>query len=234
MVCRTLLPLHRHWVHAIVTKTEVRLYFEYGHRETDYLSRRDKRLGSAIERIGHIHREVNPDLFSSIVHHIVGQQISVRAQTTIWNRLVDLIVDVNSDTIRSLGATALQRIGITHKKSSYIISFAEAVIQGELDLDALPGMSDKEVISKLSALNGIGIWTAEMILLFCMQRPDIMSYGDLAIHRGLRMLYHHKHIDKERFAKYAARYSPYGSVASLYLWAISGGAIPELSDGKVN
>ena len=87
---------------------------------------------------------------------------------------------------------------------------------------------DEEVIRELSALKGIGVWTAEMILLFCMQRPDVFSYDDLAIQRGLRMVYHHRKIDRKLFEKYRRRFSPYCSVASLYLWAVSGGAIPEL------
>ena len=71
-----------------------------------------------------------------------------------------------------------------------------------------------------------------MILLFCLQRPDVFSYDDLAIRRGLRMLYRHRDIDRQRFERYRRRFSPYGSVASLYLWAVSGGAIPELRDPK--
>ena len=91
-------------------------------------------------------------------------------------------------------------------------------------------MSDADLICKLSELKGIGVWTAEMLMIFCLQRPDVMSYGDLAIHRGLRMLYHHSRIDRKLFDKYARRFSPYGAVASLYLWAIAGGAIPEMCD----
>ena len=90
--------------------------------------------------------------------------------------------------------------------------------------------SDEEAIRELSSLKGIGVWTAEMILLFCMQRPDVLSCDDLAIQRGLRMVYHHRKIDRGLFEKYRRRFSPYGSVASLYLWAVSGGAIPELHD----
>ena len=91
-------------------------------------------------------------------------------------------------------------------------------------------MTDEQVIRELSSLKGIGVWTAEMIMTFCMQRPDVVSYGDLAIIRGMRMLYRHREIDKEKFIRYRKRYSPYGTVASLYLWAIAGGAIPELTD----
>lgn len=91
-------------------------------------------------------------------------------------------------------------------------------------------MSDEEVIDKLSQLRGIGKWTAEMLLIFSMGRPDVMSWDDLAIHRGLRMLHHHRKITKELFQKYKRRYSPYGSVASLYLWEVSVGILPEMKD----
>lgn len=92
--------------------------------------------------------------------------------------------------------------------------------------------SDEEAIQELCALKGIGIWTAEMILLFCLQRPEILSYNDLAIQRGLRMVYHHRQITKELFAKYKRRFSPCGSVASLYLWAIACGAVEGMRDYK--
>lgn len=93
-------------------------------------------------------------------------------------------------------------------------------------------MSDEDAIAALSSLKGIGVWTAEMILLFCLQRPDVLSYGDLAIQRGLRMVYHHRDITPQLFERYRRRFSPCGSVASLYLWAVAGGTIPELKDYK--
>jgi DNA-3-methyladenine glycosylase II len=108
--------------------------------------------------------------------------------------------------------------------------FAEKVKTGAFDMDALKSMTDEEVIRQLSSLKGLGQWTAEMIMTFSMQRPDIVSYGDLAIQRGMRMLYRHRKIDAVKFRRYRKRYSPYGSVASLYLWAIAGGAIPGLTD----
>ena len=82
----------------------------------------------------------------------------------------------------------------------------------------------------MSSLKGIGVWTAEMILLFCMQRPNVLSFGDLAIQRGMRMIYHHRKIDRKLFEKYRRRLSPYCSVASLYFWAAAGGAVPGLKD----
>lgn len=206
------------------------MYFEYGNREIEFLKSRDKLLGAAIDRIGHIYRAVDSNLFSSVIHHIIGQQISTCAQETIWQRLINRIGDVNADTICSLELNELQKLGMTFKKAEYIKDFSEKVINEEFDIESLNNLPDAEVIKELSSLKGIGVWTAEMIMIFCMQRPDVVSFGDLAIHRGMRMLYHHRSIDRKKFEKYARRYSPYGTVASLYLWAIAGGAIPEMRD----
>lgn len=101
---------------------------------------------------------------------------------------------------------------------------------GEFALQEISRLPDNEAIQALASLKGIGVWTAEMILLFCLQRPDIFSFDDLAIQRGLRMVYHHRKIDRKLFEKYRRRFSPYCSVASLYLWAVAGGAIPGMKD----
>ncbi len=206
------------------------MYFEYSDQEIEFLRSRDKLLGAAIDQIGHINRKIDGDLFSSVVHHIIGQQISARAQATVWQRLVDRAGNVSADAICSFDLNELQKLGMTFKKAEYIKEFAMKVRNGEFNIDRLNDLSDANVIRELSALNGIGVWTAEMIMIFSMQRPNIVSYGDLAIHRGMRMLYHHRSIDRKKFAKYAKKYSPYGTVASLYLWAIAGGAIPEMRD----
>jgi DNA-3-methyladenine glycosylase II len=206
------------------------LYFEYDGIEIEYLKRKDKRLGEAIDKIGHISREVDTDLFASVIHHIVGQQISSAALKTVWARLTEKLGAVNAVTICSALREDIQACGITFKKADYIKDFAEKVQDREFDIDALRSLPDADVIKELSALKGIGVWTAEMLMIFCLQRPNIVSYGDLAILRGMRMLYHHKKIDRALFDKYARRYSPYSTVASLYLWAIAGGAIPEMRD----
>lgn len=206
------------------------MFFEYGKKEIDYLKSKDKALSEAIDKIGHVNREIDDDLFSSVVYHIIGQQISTAALTTVWKRLCAKAGIVNAETIMSLNRDELQQIGITYKKADYIHSFARKVKNKDLDLEKLKSLSDKEIIKELSSLKGIGVWTAEMIMIFSMQRPDIVSYGDLAILRGMRMLYHHREIDKKKFQKYAKRYSPCASTASLYLWAIAAGAIPNMKD----
>ena len=208
------------------------MYFAYGETELAYLRQRDKRLCAVIDRIGHIDRVVDTDLFSSVVHHIVGQQISTKAQATIWQRMLGALGEVNAETILAAGVPRLQGLGMTFRKAEYITDFAEKIHSGAFRLDAVEHMSDEDAIRALSSLKGIGVWTAEMILLFCLQRQDIFSYDDLAIQRGLRMVYHHRRIDRQLFEKYRRRFSPYCSVASLYLWAVAGGAIPEMHDYK--
>ena len=208
------------------------MYFAYGETELSYLKKKDKRLGAIIDRVGRVERVVDTDLFSSVVHHIVGQQITTKAQETIWRRLRETLGEVNAETVLAAGVPALQSLGMTFRKAEYITDFAERVHSGAFDPESIRQKSDEDAIRELSALKGIGVWTAEMILLFCMQRPNIFSYDDLAIQRGLRMVYHHRKIDRKLFEKYRRRFSPYCSVASLYLWAVAGGAIPEMRDYK--
>ena len=208
------------------------MFFKYGETELAWLRKKDKRLGAVIDRIGHIDRTVDPDLFSAVIHHIIGQQISMKAQATIWQRMQDALGAVSAETILAAGVPELQSLGMTFRKAEYITDFAEKVHTGAFDLDAVAHMGDADAIRALSSLKGIGVWTAEMILLFCLQRPNIFSFDDLAIQRGLRMVYHHRSIDRKLFEKYRRRFSPYCSVASLYLWAVAGGAIPEMRDYK--
>ncbi len=206
------------------------MYFQYGDTEINYLKRKDKRLASAIDAIGHIERRLDANLFAAVVRHIVGQQISSKAQATVWARLKARLKDATPFAVHDVSAQELQALGMSLRKAEYIKDFADKIVSGEFDLQAVEQMSDAEAITALSSLKGVGKWTAEMILLFCLQRPDILSYDDLAIQRGLRMLYHHRKITRELFNKYQKRYSPYGSTAAIYLWAIAGGAIDDMKD----
>lgn len=205
-------------------------YFIYGQKEIDFLSRKDKRLASAMERIGPIQREVRPDLFDALMHSIVGQQIATKAQQTVWARLVLALGEVTPETINDAETATLQGVGLSFRKVGYMKAAARKVLLGELDVEALRLMDDASLCATLCALDGVGVWTAEMLMLFSLQRPDVLSIGDLAILRGLRMLYRHREVSRDRFEIYRRRYSPYGSAASLYLWAIAGGALPDLSD----
>jgi DNA-3-methyladenine glycosylase II len=195
--------------------------FEYGQTELEHLKRSDKKLGVAIDRIGIIEREVIPDPFTALVKIVIDQQISSKAAKTVQCRLEDLVDEVTPESVAALHPDRIQQCGMTTKKAAYIKGIAEAVLSGELDLKSLHTLSDDEIIGKLSSLNGIGTWSAEMLLIFSLRRPDVVSWGDLAIRRGMMNLYQLKKLSKDQFARYRKRYSPYGSVASLYLWRLS-------------
>jgi len=205
----------------------MRNYYRYSETEINHLKKKDKRLGIAIDKIGFIQREINPDLFSSLVNSIVGQQISAKAHHTIWKRMVKGLGEITPETILSCSEEKLQSYGMSFRKVSYIHGVAKQVMDGRLDIEALHTKSDEEVCKDLVKIPGIGVWTAEMLMLFSMERPDILSYGDLAIVKGLKTLYGHKEMSRERFERYRKRFSPYGSVASLYLWAIAGGVLED-------
>lgn len=211
-------------------KRSTEQFFLYGEKEIAYLKNKDKRLGEVIDKVGMVKRQVIPDLFTALVHSIVGQQISTKAHNTIWLKMVDAFGEITPEKVLSISPEELQSFGITFKKVDYIRTTAHKIVSGEFDIKALCEMDDSEVCAKLSELDGIGVWTAEMLMLHSMQRPDILSFGDLAVQRGLRMLYHHRKITRSMFEKYRRRYSPYGSVACIYLWAVSVGAVEGLKD----
>lgn len=210
-----------------------KFYFQYADDETEYLKSRDKKLAAVMEQIGHINRACYDDLFEAVVSSIIGQQISTKAHQSVWKRLKDEQGGLDAQKVLAMSRERLQAYGTTWRKVDYIIDFAYKVDSGKFDLNAINNMTDEDAIAALSSVKGIGVWTAEMILLFCLQRPNIFSYGDLAILRGVRMVYRHKELPRERFERYRRRFSPYCSVASLYFWAVAGGAIPELQDPAV-
>ena len=196
-------------------------YFTYGEDAVRHLSERDEAMGRAIREIGPLRRSVVPDLFEALVHSIVGQQIATKAQETIWRRMTTALGTITPQCICALSREEVQAFGITFKKADNIKSAAQKITSGELDLAALRTKSDDEVCGVLTQLDGVGVWTAEMLMLFSMQRPDVLSYGDLALRRGMQVLYGLEKVDKKTFELYRKIYSPYGSVASLYLWELS-------------
>jgi DNA-3-methyladenine glycosylase II len=201
---------------SVITK-----YFEYGIEEITYLKSLDHILGEAMTRMGKVDRVVIPDLFSALVYAIVGQLISVKAVHTIWKRMQDRFGEITPHHIATQTVDDIQGCGITMKKAVCIHHISQSITQGEFILDDLYEFSDTEVIKKLMTLNGVGQWTAEMMLINSMERRDVVSWGDIAIRRGMMKLYGLDTITKKQFEEYRHRYSPLGSIASIYLWAIS-------------
>ena len=197
-------------------------FFEYGNVEMEYLKRKDKKLGVAIDKIGIIKREVTPDVFAALIQSVLGQQISTKAAQTVSARMNTMLGNsITPQSISAAGIAAIKGCGMSDRKAGYIMGIAEAAHNGDIDFNTLYSLPDAEIIKRLTALHGVGVWTAEMLLIFSLGRPDVVSYGDLAIRRGMMNLYGLKKLPKEKFARYKKRYSPYGSVASLYFWELS-------------
>ena len=170
----------------------VATYFEYGEKEINYLKARDRRLAEVMEKAGMIKREIIPDFFAALVHSIAGQQISTKAHRAVWGRVKAALGEVTPENVLKLTPEELQGAGLSFRKVTYIRSAAQKIISGEFSVEKLYGMGDSEVEASLSQLEGIGCWSAQMLMLFSMGRPDILSFQDLGIQRGLRLLYGHK------------------------------------------
>ena len=196
-------------------------YFDYGLEEMEYLKRVDATLGEAMTRLGKVERVMIPDLFTALIYAIVSQLISAKAVHTIWNRMQEQLGEISPSNIALQSADDIQACGMTMRKAVSIQQIAHRIATGSFHLEELHDLSDAEVIQKLMTLNGVGKWTAEMMLINSLERPNVVSWGDVAIRRGMMKLYGLNSISKEEFEQYCLRYSPYGSIASIYLWNIS-------------
>ncbi len=176
-------------------------YYFITNEQLTYLKNKDQKLKKLIDKYGIIKREVETDLFKALVYNIISQQISTKAALTVKNRLIDLLKDVNVNAILNVDEEALKSIGLSCRKVGYLKEIAKRVNNKELDLENLKSLSDDEVIKELTKLPGIGVWTAEMLLLFTLGRENVMSYLDLAIIRGLKRFYNLEEISKEKFNK---------------------------------
>lgn len=152
-----------------------------------------------------------------------SQQISTKAAFTVKNRLIEQVGRITPETISKQDIENIQLCGMTMRKAKYIKNIAKAAVNKRINLDNLNLLSDKEIINELVKLEGVREWTAEMLLIHSFERPDVLSYKDLGIRRGLKKLYSLEDISKEEFEVYRKKYSPYNTVASLYLWKISEG-----------
>jgi len=189
------------------------MIFEYTVEQLNSLKKKDKKLSALIDSIGKIKRPVNPNVFEELIKSVVAQQISTKAAETVFSRLCDLS-STTPDDLRKLTIEEIRACGMNEKKASYIKNIADA----NIDFESLKHKTDEEIIKELTEIKGVGIWTVKMLLIFSLGRMDILSYGDLIIKKGIMQLYNHKELNKERFLRYKKRYSPYGTIASLYLW----------------
>lgn len=192
--------------------------FSYSDKELRLLAERDCVLSEYISKKGRIERSINPDIFYNVVDSIAGQQISSAALETVRKKLLEITGGVTPEKINALSAEEIKQCGISLKKAENIENFAESVCSGKTDLNSFKEKEDEEIIEELTAFRGIGRWTAEMTLIFALQRKNVLSYGDFGIRKGLCVLYGYEKIDKKLFEQFRERFSPYGTIASFYLW----------------
>lgn len=191
---------------------------DYGEQELAYLKKKDKKLGALIDRVGYLECELNADPFTAIVHSIANQQISNKAADTVCRRITETFGTLTPHALADVPPEEIQKVGISMKKAHYIKGACDAALSGQLDFAKLHELSDDEIRAMMLPLKGIGEWTVEMFLIFTLGRKNVVSWGDYAIRKGMCILYGHRELDRAKFERYKKRYSPYGSIASLYLW----------------
>ncbi|MFP6738115.1 MAG: DNA-3-methyladenine glycosylase 2 family protein [Planctomycetota bacterium] len=187
------------------------------------LAAADPALGLWIETIGPLSFRPRPERFHSLCRAIIGQQLSNAAARTIHRRFLSLFAPARRPTparLLKLEPRRLQGCGLSEKKALYLRELAAAFDGGHLRHRRLSKMSDEEIIELLIPLPGIGRWTAEMFLIFCLGRPDIFSIGDLALRAGVARVAGREMKDRE-LLEHAAAWAPWRSIASLYLWKIA-------------
>jgi DNA-3-methyladenine glycosylase II len=202
------------------------------------LAAADPTMAALIERIGKIdiatrlsrRSEERPaDAYGALLRAIVGQQLSTKAARTIYGRVCSLFGDSTPSPEQLLEASEedLRACGLSGRKVEYIRDLAKHVTAGELELDRLDDLPDEEVIAEIVAVRGLGQWTAEMFLLFHLERPDVLSGGDLGIRKAVQIEYGLDAMPAPlRVLEIGEAWRPHRSLASLYLWE-SLAAVPD-------
>jgi len=183
--------------------------------------RKDKVLGTILDKYTVSSPKVSTNLFRDLLEAIVSQQLSNKAASTIFGRFLGLFPKEAVPTpaeILKLSEETLRTCGLSHQKASYLKSLAEEIASNKLVLEELHILPDEAVIIALTKVKGIGRWTAEMFLIFSLGRLDTFSLGDLGLRSAVGKLYGVNREDKVKIAKISKRWSPYRSLASLYLW----------------
>lgn len=193
----------------------------------DHLTAADPRLAGWIQRVGPCTMTFHPPEFSTLARSIVFQQLSGKAAATIYKRLQTALEpdDVSPAGILRLPPEQMKPLGLSAQKAKYLRSLAEKTLDGTIDFAQLPSMPDDDVIAHLTTANGVGVWTAQMFLMFALRRPDVLPLGDLGIRNAMQRVYGLRMPPKpERMAKIARPWRPYTTYACWYLWKCLDGA----------
>jgi len=192
-------------------------------RAITHLRKADPRLSAVIDVVGPCTFEPAEHLahFTAISRSIVFQQLSGKAATTIYNRFAALFPDETPTAHALLDASdeQLRSVGLSRQKIGYLRDFSARVVAGQVPIDTLHELSDDEIIAALVSVKGIGRWTAQMFLMFRLGRPDVLPDLDLGIQKGVQRAYRMRKLPTpKRVVEVGAKWAPYRTVASWYLW----------------
>ncbi len=185
----------------------------------DHIATREPLMAGAIERVGYPEPRIRSTGYRTLLRTIVGQQVSVSAAASVWNKLEALLgEDIPPHDLLAADFDTLRACGLSRQKQGYARSLCELVVSGELDLDSLPAV-DEDAIAELIKIKGIGRWSAEIYLLFAEGRPDIWPAGDLAVQVGLGKLLGlvERPTEKETRAL-AEDWRPHRGAAAIFTW----------------
>lgn len=187
------------------------------------LAASDAVLAPIIARVGPCPLRPHTNYYWELVDSIISQQLSVKAAASIERRFQELFgSEVPApEQILEKSIDELRTVGLSRPKAGYIRDLAEHIASGRLALDEFASLSNEEIISELTAVKGIGEWTAHMFLMFCMARVDVLPVGDLGIRNSIKQLYNFDHLptaDEIKKLSAANHWPPYESIASWYLW----------------
>ncbi|UCD67068.1 MAG: DNA-3-methyladenine glycosylase 2 family protein [Betaproteobacteria bacterium] len=159
------------------------------------------------------------DAFATLARSIIGQQLSVRAAQSIWQRLHQSVGSIEPGAIVSADIDELRAQGLSANKAAYLIGLAERFLDGSLDTEKWHQCEDEQVIRELTAVRGVGRWTAEMFLIFCLLRPNVLPLGDVGLQRAMRMHYSNgKPLSKLKIRRVARQWAPWCTVATWFMW----------------
>lgn len=188
-----------------------------------HLAANDPALKKLIAKYGNAIITPHRDYYSELVTSIVGQQLSIHAAAAIWQRLLVLAGGQPPSPQQLIEASEqdLRKVGLSGPKISYVKDLAKHILDGQLDLEHVAALDNGEIITQLTAVKGIGEWSAHMFMIFGLGRLDILPWGDLGIRKAAQNIYKFKDLpDKAQLEAVAKKYNwaPYQSVASWYLW----------------
>jgi DNA-3-methyladenine glycosylase II len=187
----------------------------------DHVATSEPLIGRAIERAGYPEPRIRATGYVTLLRTIVGQQVSVAAAASVWNKLEALLGDdIPPEALLAAHFDDLRACGFSRQKQGYARSLCELVVSGELNLEALPA-DDEEAIAELTRIKGIGRWSAEIYLLFAEGRPDIWPAGDLAVQAGLAKLLDLETRPDEKAARLIAEpWRPHRGAAAIFTWHV--------------